>query len=583
MKVVFVHCPDRSYARQQNYGARFMPAWAFTLAAHVPAELDPELELVDLAVQRSSAIPEADVFLLSGINQDHDVICETARALRERYPAAKRLLGGPIVWSLDQAGKLDELAGFDHVCIGDGEELLPRALRAIAAGDALPWRLVAPRRFPLEQARPMHRELLARWASSYYAGVVSVARGCPFLCEFCDIRVLEDNNVTRAKDPELVIEDIDLLVRHGLNKINLACDNFVGDLRWAEQMVRRLLRWQQETGRSASFYTWITTNLHRHPELMAMMREAGFEILFLGVESFDEGALSETAKVQNNVAIPEVMAAIQSYGFIVVAGLIIGFDSDGPDFAETMLAGLEASGLISGDPNWLTALPGTPLHRRMELSGRLRDAQGTIGGKKYETNLRYLLPADLLIDGFRRFIEVYLSGRYQYRRFARLLEILGSGNYIPTRSRSFIDPLHLLRQSLRDPAAIVQHVRRLWHLLTVPDRTLGLLRGLHLAWSKRAEIDGWLGYFQFWMFTWSNALFKYGDIGDDEFDIESVPADYPIERILPEGYEGTAGGPATSRDRVLYRHTRAQLERVIARHGCPPMDPSCARSAPKAG
>ena len=34
-----------------------------------------------------------------------------------------------------------------------------------------------------------------------------------------------------------------------------------------------------------------------------------------------------------------------------------------------------------------------------------------------------LAPADLLIDGFRRFIEVYLSGRYQYRRFARLLEI----------------------------------------------------------------------------------------------------------------------------------------------------------------
>jgi radical SAM superfamily enzyme YgiQ (UPF0313 family) len=567
MKIAFVHCPDRGYARQQNYGARFMPAWAFTLAAHVPAELQPQLELYDLALLEAESIAAADVFLFSGINQDQDFIGETSRGLRLRFPWAKQLLGGPIAWSFDQAGELERLEGFDHVCIGDGELLLPRVLRAVAAGETLPWRLVAPGRFPLDQALPMHQGLLARWAGSYYAGVVSVARGCPFLCEFCDIRVLEDNNVTRSKDPEAVLEDIDFLVGQGVCKINLACDNFIGDLRWAEQMVERLLRWQRETGRSASFYTWVTTNLNRHPKLMEMMREAGFEMLFLGIESFDEGALSETAKVQNNVAIPEAMATIQSYGFIIIAGLIIGFDSDRPDFAETMLQGLEDSGLISGDPNWLTALPGTPLHRRMELSGRLRDAQGTIGGKKYETNLRYLLPAEVLIAGFRRFVDAYLSGGYQYRRFAKLLSILERGNYIPTRSRSFIDPVHLLRQSLRDPLAVAQHLERLWHMLAKPERGLNLLRGLHLAWTKRGRVEGWLGYFQFWMFTWSNALFKYGAVGDDEFDIESVAPDYPLEEILPEGYEGTAGGEASSRDRVLYRHTRAQLERVIARRG----------------
>jgi hypothetical protein len=96
----------------------------------------------------------------------------------------------------------------------------------------------------------------------------------------------------------------------------------------------------------------------------------------------------ETAKVQNTAL--DLVAAIreiQSYGFVVVAGLIFGFDTDPDDIAQIALDGILRSGLISGDPSLLTALPGTPLFQRMKLSNRLRDAQLGLGGFKYQTNL----------------------------------------------------------------------------------------------------------------------------------------------------------------------------------------------------
>jgi hypothetical protein len=38
----------------------------------------------------------------------------------------------------------------------------------------------------------MYRSLMDATIGRYYGAVLEVARGCPFLCEFCDIRILPD-------------------------------------------------------------------------------------------------------------------------------------------------------------------------------------------------------------------------------------------------------------------------------------------------------------------------------------------------------------------------------------------------------
>jgi Fe-S oxidoreductase len=210
---------------------------------------------------------------------------------------------------------------------------------------------------------------LSKYIDHYYGAVVEVSRGCPFLCEFCDIRILPDNNKSHCKNPILIGKDVENLIKLGKKQFILACDNFIGDHIWAEKVVDELIRIQEQYDIYISIYTWVTINIYKHKRLLRKMRLAGFDLLFIGIESFNKNSLIETAKVQNTkMELISIIQEIQSYGFTIVAGLIFGFDTDRRDCFDLTLDGIRQSGLLSGDPSFLTALPGTPLYRRMHLS-----------------------------------------------------------------------------------------------------------------------------------------------------------------------------------------------------------------------
>ena len=81
---------------------------------------------------------------------------------------------------------------------------------------------------------------MSRYVNHYYGAVVEVSRGCPFLCEFCDIRILPDNNRSHCKNPSLIGQDVENLIKFGKRQFIFACDNFIGDHVWAEKVVDEL-------------------------------------------------------------------------------------------------------------------------------------------------------------------------------------------------------------------------------------------------------------------------------------------------------------------------------------------------------
>ena len=194
LRVCFIHCPDPVYADTQNYGAQFMPVWAYTLAAHIPQDGRFQLALFDTRVEQFEDLGAADVFLFSGINQDHGNLVRVQKELKRRFPAAVSMIGGPICWSFNQVGDLGKLEGFDHIYIGDGEEAVAALLDDMRLGKPVKRVIENKARFEISKARPMYRELMDTTIHRYYGAVLEVSRGCPFLCEFCDIRILPDNN-----------------------------------------------------------------------------------------------------------------------------------------------------------------------------------------------------------------------------------------------------------------------------------------------------------------------------------------------------------------------------------------------------
>jgi hypothetical protein len=355
------------------------------------------------------------------------------------------------------------------------------------------------------------------------------------------VRVLRYSGPARQqqahnKDPALVVAEVDRLCGCGVQEILLACDNFIGDPRWAEAVVDHLLAWQAKSGHRPSLYTWLTINLFKHDRLMRKMRSAGFDMLFIGVESFTTRSLLETAKLQNTASdLVGAVRHIQSFGFIVVAGLIFGFDSDESGSFDITLNGLSEAGLLSGDPSLLTALPGTPLYQRMKLSGRLRDVRYGLGGFKYQTNIRYLMPRDVLVRGFKSFITVYCRGDYQLRRLRSFLSLLERGNFIPLRGKGYGRIGLLVGLLARDRRALRLMVRRFGLFVREPGRVYAAAFGF-LAIAAKWRVKGRFRYYSFWLFAWSNAVLKYGNVAESDFDVESVDPTYDVRRILPLEY-----------------------------------------------
>jgi radical SAM superfamily enzyme YgiQ (UPF0313 family) len=561
LRCLFVHAPDPLYADTQNYGALFMPVWAYTLAGHLPKDGRYEMQLCDTRFDSVAEIEAVDVALFSGINQDYDSLVRTHAALRKRFPNMVSLIGGPICWSFNQAGDLEKLADFNHIFIGDGEPVIASLLEQISTGQPLEAVIRNPKRFNMAEARAVNRDLLDGTIDRYYGAVLEVSRGCPFLCEFCDIRILPDNNRSHSKSPDLIIAEMDHLCRLGVRQVLFACDNFIGDPSWAEQVLDALIAWQQDSGFRPGLYTWLTINLCRHPRLMEKMRRAGFDLLFIGIESFSENSLLETAKVQNSsVELITAIRTVQSYGFIIVAGLIFGFDSDDENCFDLTLNGLSRSGLLSGDPSLLTALPGTPLFRRMKLSGRLRQVRYGLGGFKYQTNFRYLMPKDQMIDGYRYFISRYNRGSYQYQRLATYLELVAqSDKFIPLHRGGYGEIGRFLAMVMRSRRAMLQLGTRALRFCARPSNLVHALRGLFLV-ARYRRIPGRFSYYQFWLFAWSNSVLKYQNLSRQDFDLESVDADFEIRNVMPAGYEQTADEPIPSnKTKAQLRATSRQL------------------------
>lgn len=539
-QVSFIYSPE-VYYEQNSGGARFTPLWAYTLSAYVPDSWD--LSIHDCTIVNRSEIRAADVFAFSGINQDFHTIKSTCHYLKGKYPWATFILGGPITWSYEKDGRLNELEYFDHIFILDGEETFPDFLNRFAEGKpGTIEKIIRASRFPVKQAKKLRFDLLGPVAKRYYGGVMEVSRGCPYLCEFCDVRVLPSNNESHNKAVHLIVEELAEYYRLGIRQVQLACDNFIGDVMWARECVEAILAWVEKTGAKLALYTWTTVNISKMPDLMSKMRRAGFTSLFIGVESFNANSILETAKVQNRNEknqMTEAIRTIQSYGFIIVPGLIFGFDSDPPSMFHETLKGILESGLIGGDPTFLLALPGTPLYARMKRTHRIVDNDESEQAlplykqrvSKIESNIKYLQPREFLIRGFMRFIKDLTSGEIMYARFKQHVGLMmNSPDFVPVHSIGYGSLPEYLKFQFSSWLNLSALSRRVFYLLR-PRNLWAILKAYGLVLKYRGKYKGLKNHFTFWLFLWSNLIMKYNHLRYEDFGIHSIEDGYRLGEI----------------------------------------------------
>jgi radical SAM superfamily enzyme YgiQ (UPF0313 family) len=372
------------------------PLGLMTVAALLPANW--KKRLVDTNVQRlrDSDLAWADVVLVSAIVE------------RCRARGLRTVVGGPIASSLS-AHDLK----VDHVVIGEAESLISSLARDLELGTTKPIYQAAER--PEMATSPLPDLSLIKM-HRYSTMAVQYSRGCPFNCEFCDIIEIYGRR-PRTKAVAQVLAELDQLRAAGWREaVFIVDDNFIGNKARAKELCVALAEWRSQYKTSFDFNTEASLNLADDPELMQLMKDAGFVSVFLGIETPDESGLIASNKLQNtHRSLLDSVATIQSYGMQVMGGFILGFDTDREDIFDRMVEFIQKSGIPVAMVGLLQAMPGTQLFRRLGKEGRILDAGH---GDNTDDKLNFLpkMDATRLVEGYRSVLKRIYSCEAYYER-----------------------------------------------------------------------------------------------------------------------------------------------------------------------
>ena len=388
----------------------FMPPQGLLLiAASLPKDWEVRFVDENLAPASDADYAWADAVFVTGMHVQRDRINEVvARAHRHGKPAA---LGGPSVsacpeWYPD--------ADYLHLGeIGDATQALFDRL----GGDVI--RPAAQVRFETKERTPLSAFPVPAYhlidVRRYFLASVQFSSGCPFQCEFCDIPELYGRN-PRLKTPEQVCAELDAILLAGPpDAVYFVDDNFIANPKAAMALLPHLVAWQRRTGYRTRFACEATLNIAQNRPLLELMREACIHTIFVGIETPDEAALRDMVKPQNlRTPILDAIGVLNSLGFEVVSGIILGLDGDNETTADRLLAFIEASQIPMLTINLLYALPKTPLWRRLEKEGRIL-SDGT-GGT--ESNVQFLRPREEVRRDWLRCVTEANAPAALFRRFA---------------------------------------------------------------------------------------------------------------------------------------------------------------------
>jgi radical SAM superfamily enzyme YgiQ (UPF0313 family) len=387
------------------------PLGLLTVAAMLPPTFERRFRDLNVEPLRDEDLGWADYVFLSAMSIQQG----SARRVIDRckHAGVKIVAGGPLFTS-----EPGEFSDIDHLVLNEAEVTLPGFLADLATGEAKPVYSSAEFADVCNSPLPAYQLLETKY---YGALSVQFSRGCPYQCDFCDVTTLFGRR-PRFKTAAQTIAELDNICRSGWRgKIYFVDDNLMANKPCLKtELLPAIIQWKRGK-RGISFHTQITMNLADDQELMDLMYEAGFDWVFIGIETPDAGSLAECNKKQNlHRDLPEQIRRLQRNGLQVQGGFIVGFDHDPPDIFRRQYELIQNNGIVMAMVGLLQAPVGTELFKRLEREGRLI---GEFSGNNVmdDTNIITRMDRETLRSSYRALVAALYESKNYYNRVQNLL------------------------------------------------------------------------------------------------------------------------------------------------------------------
>lgn len=401
--------------------ASFPPLGFLTVASLLPKDWDKKL--IDLNIQNidEKDLQWADFIFISAMIIQKESVQEIIKLAKKN--GKKIIAGGPLFTT----GYEEFLDDIDHFILGEAETILPLFLEDLKNGNIK--KIYKSDQWPDISMSPIPAWELIN-TKKYASMAIQLSRGCPYNCEFCDIVIL-NGRITRIKSKEQLLNELNALYQIGWRgTVFFVDDNFIGNkIKLKEEILPAIINWMEERKYPFSFITQVSINLADDEELMTLMVKAGFDTIFIGIETPKEESLKGCGKFQNiNRDLLKSIKILQNHGLQVQAGFIVGFDQDTQSIFDQMILFIQTSGIMTAMVGILQALPKTRLWERMKVEGRLitqatTDADSTI-------NFKPKMDLNSLLSGHKKIINYIYSPKNYYQRALTFLK-----EYNPIKKR----------------------------------------------------------------------------------------------------------------------------------------------------
>jgi radical SAM superfamily enzyme YgiQ (UPF0313 family) len=404
------------------------PLGLLTVAAMLPATW--KKRLIDLNVTDLTAkdLAWADYVFISAMTVQRDAARTVIARCKES--GVKVVAGGPL-FTMEH----EQFSEVDHFVLNEAELTLPAFLTDLS--NDRPKHIYATSEYPDIHQTPTPLWQLAD-LKQYDTVSIQFSRGCPFNCDFCNITALLGHR-PRTKTTNQIIAELDSLYALGWRKsVFFVDDNFIGNKKQIKtDLLPALIEWRK--GKSGMrFSTEASINLADDPELLNLITKAGFDTVFVGIETPNIDSLTECSKSQNKGRdLVESVKRLQRAGLQVQGGFIVGFDNDPPAIFQQQVDFIQKSGVVTAMVGLLQAPLGTRLYERMHQEGRLmKDFSGdNVDGS---TNIIPKMGLEPLREGYRNLLKQIYHPKFYYERVITFLR-----EYHPPKIRFHPDPQYI--------------------------------------------------------------------------------------------------------------------------------------------